>query len=251
MQPVAHDSPRGFSNRRHPWLDWQIGCLRFGMRMEWVVALDFGGNQVGREATFRSFGGSRYSRTTGPNTLTRRMNVLRGYGSPRRYEIHLFFNGSLFPAAALQNALCIFDHSRVPAKICDRVFRRKSPRVGVFADQIVHASGLTFPGVVLPRPADCGNVGQPGNIGGDARELVAVAEFAGTAGAVDQKKIIWERRPGVLRLMVKRPDKTHKRRDAGHRCEQKMVWAPAAGVECKTALGGFSQCNFVAHLKGI
>ena len=70
-------------------------------------------------------------------------------------------------------------------------------------------------------------------------------------GAVDQKEVVLTVRPGVLRLVIKRPDETHKRGNSGYRGEQEVIRATAGGIERKTSLGRFSQCNFIAHLKWV
>ena len=127
------------------------------------------------------------------------------------------------------------------AEINLRIFGRQIPHVGIFADQVIDAACFAAPFLVLPRAADGGNIGQPGNFTGHFFEFVGISQLPGTAGALENEKLVRAGNFFFLPIVVERPDITDKRRDARDRADQQMVRAFTGKVEGEIPFGGFSQ----------
>ena len=121
------------------------------------------------------------------------------------------------------------------------------PEIGVLADDVVDAAGLSGPLGVVPRPADGGDIGQPRQLRGEALELVEVAELARAARALDDEELVLA---GELPFSPVLPQRAHVadvRCDAGHGREQEMVGAAARRVEREAAFGDFPRIHRVAR----
>src|SRR5882672_847657 len=103
----------------------------------------------------------------------------------RRNPVNLFLDRSLVEeSAAFQDRLTISDHVRMSAQIGVSISGVESPRVGIFAQDVVGAPDLTRPVGVIPRTAHGGNIFQPRKFFGKACQFVFVAELPRTTGAV-------------------------------------------------------------------
>src|ERR1700737_3598219 len=96
------------------------------------------------------------------------------------YEVHLFKHGALLPAGALEDALAVFAHARMPAEVPRSRLRPQTPLIDVISNQIVDAPGLAFPGGVLPGATDRRDEGKPWNLRRDSLQLITIAEFPRT-----------------------------------------------------------------------
>ena len=91
-----------------------------------------------------------------------------------RNPIHFFAQGFLGEAATLQNPFADFNHLRMAAKITGGFRAGKFPSIHVFSDDVFDASFLAAPCGVFIWAADGGHIGEPGNGGGGAFELLAI-----------------------------------------------------------------------------
>src|SRR5579872_3181809 len=131
---------------------------------------------------------------------------LRDFGGLGRDPVNLFFKVFFGEADALQNAFAVLDHVGMTAQIGGGGFSGEAPEVGVFADQVVRAAALAFPGGILPGPAHSGHVGEPRDLRGHLADLFVVAKFPGAAGAVEQVKLVPLRELAFLPVALKSAD---------------------------------------------
>src|SRR5581483_766425 len=160
-----------------------------------------------------------------------------------RNPVHLFLDALFREAGAAQDAFAVLDHFRVAAEIGGSGIAFEVPEVGVLADEVVHAAGFSLPVGVLPGTADGGDVGEPREFGGSLAQLVAVTEFPGAAGAVEQVEAQPFGKPAFLPVAAQGAHVADEGRDAGDGADQKVVEVAAAGVEGEQALGGFAQAK--------
>src|SRR5579864_3747547 len=116
------------------------------------------------------------------------------------------------------------------AEISGGAVRLQIPFVDIHANEIIDAASLPFPGSVLPRSADGGDIFKPRNFTGDALELFAITEFPRAASALQAKKFVLAGHRAVsgLPVFVKSPNIADKRSDARDRGEKKMIGAAAS-----------------------
>ena len=83
----------------------------------------------------------------------------------------------------------ILNHAGVATEI-DLGVSSQVPEVGVFAHDVIDAANLTVPSFVFLRPADSGNVVQPGNFAGRLFEFGGISQLPGPAGALENEKFV-------------------------------------------------------------
>src|ERR1700675_179269 len=104
-----------------------------------------------------------------------------------RRPIHFFLQVLFLETDPLQDALCMLDHLWMPAQIPHAISPGESPLVGVFANQIVDASDLALPAVVLPGSAHRENGAKPRRLFRKVFQLLAITELPRAARAIQQK----------------------------------------------------------------
>src|SRR5208283_682948 len=179
-----------------------------------------------------------------PTSKKFRPTPSRGRGSGCRgflgcLEIDFVLNGLLGPSGAQQNAAATLYHSGMTTKIGRSVFRRKPPKVHVFADEIVHTAPLPIPLGVFPGAADGRHVLQPGRLGSVLLELIAIAEFPGAACSLNAKEPVLTRHRSTALFPIRpnRADVADIGRDSGDGSQEKVVLAAAAEVQGEAAFG--------------
>src|SRR5271157_772945 len=154
-------------------------------------------------------------------------------------EVNFVLDGVLGPARAHQNASPTFHHARMPAKISGSVFRRKPPKVNVFADQVVHAAAFALPIGIFPRTADGRHVFQPGRLRSILLQLITIAKLKRAARSLNAEEPVLPRHGDATLLPIRAhsANEADVGRDAGDRGEKEMVPAATADVEGEAALG--------------
>src|SRR5581483_2660279 len=77
------------------------------------------------------------------------------------YPVDLFVHEFFRESNSFQDTFPVLDHVWMSAQITDRITSSQAPEIGVFAQDIIYASGFARPFLIVPRTADRRNVFQP------------------------------------------------------------------------------------------
>src|SRR5271169_1248474 len=152
------------------------------------------------------------------------------------------------PAGARQDALAVFAHTRVAAKIACGAVRLQAPFADVHANEIINPARLAFPFSVFPRAADGGDIPEPRNFRGDTLELFAITEFPGAASALQAEEFVGTGHgiAAVFPIFVKSSNIAYEWSYAGDGGEKQVIGASAPQIEGETAFGDFAAEHGVA-----
>src|SRR5207302_11148664 len=96
----------------------------------------------------------------------------------------LFADLLVVEAATAHDAARGGDHPRVAAEEDPTVAGVHAARVRVLAEHVLDPADFSRPRGVVPRPADRGHVGEPGELAVERAQLVGIAELLRTAGTL-------------------------------------------------------------------
>src|SRR6056297_1730427 len=132
------------------------------------------------------------------------VNARRLPSSVRAFDEVLFLvDGVLGKASALEDALGLVDHLRVPAGVGSCFGRGESARIDVLSEDVFGPSDLPGPSIVFPRPAYGGHVLDPVPGFGEAGQFLSIcAQLPRSASPVEDEHPV-----RILNLsVVDRPD---------------------------------------------
>ena len=114
----------------------------------------------------------------------------------------------------------MFDHLGIPAEVGGGVCAGQVPEVGIFADDVFHATGLTSPFGVFVRAAHGWNVSKPRYFRRQLCEFFVIAVFPGAACPVNKVQMNVCREMAVAPIPMQRAHVRNERSDAGDGAEQ-------------------------------
>src|SRR5713101_4014076 len=100
------------------------------------------------------------------------------------------------------------------AQVRDGICRGAPPLVGVLANQLVHATDLAFPTLVLPRTAHRENTAKPRRLFREVFQFLAITELPRPARAVQQKQHVIAGEPAIFPVLEQGADISNDARDS-------------------------------------